>query len=161
MLNQKVADIINDQINKELYSAYLYLDFSYYYYDEGLSGYGNWYFIQAQEERDHAMLMLEYLRNNGMPVTLKAIAEIRSRTRDLRHFSDSQHLRGMRERKRFPHDAVPRLVRKRTGRRRRYRGDKSQEVPVIRLRPERTLCAGCRAWRESLYRTFSDTVASR
>ena len=73
MLNQKVADLINDQINKELYSAYLYLDFSNYYYDEGLSGYGNWYFIQAQEERDHAMLMLEYLRNNGMPVTLKAI----------------------------------------------------------------------------------------
>lgn len=61
MLNQKVADLINDQINKELYSAYLYLDFSNYYYDEGLSGYGNWYFIQAQEERDHAMLMLEYL----------------------------------------------------------------------------------------------------
>ena len=73
MLNQKVADLINDQINKELYSAYLYLDFSNYYYDEGLSGYGNWYFIQAQEERDHAVLMLEYLRNNGMPVTLKAI----------------------------------------------------------------------------------------
>ena len=73
MLNQKVADLINDQINKELYSAYLYLDFSNYYYDEGLSGYGNWYFIQAQEERDHAMLMLEYLRNNGMSVTLKAI----------------------------------------------------------------------------------------
>ena len=75
MLNQKIADLLNDQINKELYSAYLYLDFSNYYYDEGLSGYGNWYFIQAQEERDHAVLILEYLRNNGVKVTLDAIAK--------------------------------------------------------------------------------------
>ena len=73
MLNQKVADLINDQINKELYSAYLYLDFSNYYYDEGLSGYGNWYFIQAQEEREHAMLMLEYLRKQRYAGHSKAI----------------------------------------------------------------------------------------
>ena len=73
MLNKKIADLINDQINKELYSAYLYLDFSIYYEEEGLSGFANWYTIQAMEERDHAMLMLRYLQNNGEKATLKAV----------------------------------------------------------------------------------------
>ena len=73
MLNEKVADLLNDQINKELYSAYLYLDFSIFYEEMGLDGFANWYMIQAQEERDHAMLMLKYLQNNGEKVTLKAV----------------------------------------------------------------------------------------
>ncbi len=53
MLDKKVAGLLNQQVNKECYSAYLYLDFSNYYYDQGLDGFGNWYKIQAQEERDH------------------------------------------------------------------------------------------------------------
>ena len=73
MLNEKVLELINDQINKELYSAYLYLDFSIYYEEQGLDGFANWYMIQAQEERDHAMLMLKYLQNNGEKVTLKSV----------------------------------------------------------------------------------------
>ena len=73
MLDTKVAELLNTQVNKEFYSAYLYLDFSNYYYDEGLDGFGNWYRIQAQEERDHAMLMLQYLQNNGEKVVLEAI----------------------------------------------------------------------------------------
>ena len=73
MLDKKVSELINDQINKELYSAYLYLDFSVYYEEEGLDGFANWYKIQAQEERDHAMLMMQYLQNNSEKVTLKAI----------------------------------------------------------------------------------------
>ena len=75
MLDKKVSDLLNDQINKEFYSAYLYLDFSIFYEDMGLDGFANWYKIQAQEERDHAMLMLEYLQNNGEKVTLGAIAK--------------------------------------------------------------------------------------
>ena len=42
MLDKKVKDLINTQINKEFYSAYLYLDFADYYYDKGLDGFGNW-----------------------------------------------------------------------------------------------------------------------
>ena len=49
MLDAKVKELINTQINKELYSAYLYLDFANYYQDEGLDGFANWYEIQAQE----------------------------------------------------------------------------------------------------------------
>ncbi len=73
MLDPKVKELINTQVNKELYSAYLYLDFANYYYDQGLDGFGNWYDIQAQEERDHAMLMRQYLLNNGETVVLEAI----------------------------------------------------------------------------------------
>ncbi len=75
MLDAKVAELLNDQINKEFYSAYLYLDFSVYYSEQGLDGFANWYKVQAQEERDHAMLFLQYMQNNDCPVTLEAIAK--------------------------------------------------------------------------------------
>lgn len=73
MLDAKVIELLNDQINKELYSAYLYIDIANYYIDNDLDGFGNWYNIQAQEERDHALLFMKYLQNNGVKVTLKAI----------------------------------------------------------------------------------------
>ena len=75
MLDPKVVQLLNQQINKEFYSAYLYLDFSNYYYDQELNGFGNWYMIQAQEERDHALLFLQYLQNNGEKIELEAIAK--------------------------------------------------------------------------------------
>lgn len=75
MLDKKVAELLNDQVNKELYSAYLYLDFALYYDEIGLDGFANWYKIQAQEERDHAMLFYQYLQNNNAKVTLEAIAK--------------------------------------------------------------------------------------
>lgn len=73
MLSEKVASLINTQINKEFYSAYLYLDFANYYTEQGLDGFANWYTVQAQEERDHAMLMLQFMQNNDAKVTLEAI----------------------------------------------------------------------------------------
>ena len=73
MLDKKIAKLINEQVNKELYSAYLYLDFANYYADEGLDGFAHWYEIQAQEERDHAMMMRRYLIDNGVRVTFEAI----------------------------------------------------------------------------------------
>lgn len=73
MLDKNVVDLLNQQVNKEFYSAYLYLEFSNFYYDQGLEGFGNWFKIQAQEERDHAMLFIQYLQNNGEKVVLDAI----------------------------------------------------------------------------------------
>lgn len=75
MLNEKIAAMINDQVNKEFYSAYLYLDFANYFEDEGLDGFANWYQIQAKEERDHAMALRRYLIDNGVRVTFEAIAK--------------------------------------------------------------------------------------
>ncbi len=73
MISENVAKLLNEQINKEFYSAYLYLDFSNFYVDQGLNGFANWYKVQAQEERDHAMLFMQYMQNNDLRVTLEAI----------------------------------------------------------------------------------------
>ena len=73
MLDKKVIDLLNDQINKEFYSAYLYLDISNYYDQLDLDGYANYYMIQAQEERDHALLVLKYMQNNGLDIRFQAI----------------------------------------------------------------------------------------
>lgn len=73
MINKKVSQLLNEQINKEFYSAYLYLDFSNYFESKGLNGFANWYKIQAMEERDHALLFYQYLQNNNEKVTLLAI----------------------------------------------------------------------------------------
>ena len=74
-MNETVSALLNDQINKEFYSAYLYLDMANFYTRKGLDGFANWYKIQAQEEQAHAMLMYQYLQNNGETVTLEAIAK--------------------------------------------------------------------------------------
>ena len=73
-MDEKVASLINEQINKEFYSAYLYLDFANYFERRGLQGFAHWYEVQAQEERDHAMLMYRFLLNNDQKVTFGAIA---------------------------------------------------------------------------------------
>ena len=74
-MDQKVSALLNEQINKELYSAYLYLDMANFYDAKGLDGFANWYEIQAREEQDHAMLMYRYLHNNSQTVTLEAVAK--------------------------------------------------------------------------------------
>ena len=74
-MDAKVRDLINEQIRKEFYSAYLYLDFANYYDEVGLDGFANWYRIQAQEERDHALLFYDYLHNNNQTVTFGSIEQ--------------------------------------------------------------------------------------
>ena len=74
-MDQKVYELINAQINAELYSAYLYLSFADYYEEEGLEVYANFYEIQAAEERDHALIFRNYLHENGQKVKLSAIAQ--------------------------------------------------------------------------------------
>ena len=74
-MNDKIAKLLNEQINKEFYSAYLYLDMANYYDELDLDGFANYYMIQAQEERDHALLFMKYMQNNGLKVTLEAIGK--------------------------------------------------------------------------------------
>ena len=73
IMDKTVHKLLNQQINKEFYSAYLYLEFSNYFKSKGLDGFANWYMIQAQEERDHAMLFYTYLQNQNQTVTLESI----------------------------------------------------------------------------------------
>lgn len=73
MLSAKVAQLLNTQVNKEFYSAYLYLGYSNYFEEKDLRGFANWYQVQAQEERDHATLFLQYMQNNDLKATFEAI----------------------------------------------------------------------------------------
>ena len=64
-LSAEVTAVLNEQINKEMYSAYLYLTFADYYDDRGLKGFANWYEIQAKEEMDHALAIRRYPGQGG------------------------------------------------------------------------------------------------
>ena len=74
-LDERVSEKLNDQINKELYSAYLYLTFADYYDDRGLKGFANWYMIQVQEEVAHAKILRRYLLDNGVLPRMEAIEQ--------------------------------------------------------------------------------------
>ncbi len=73
-METKVIELLQEQVNKEFYSSYLYLEISNYYADKGLDGFAHWYEVQAREEKDHAMLFYHYLQENNQKVQLKAIA---------------------------------------------------------------------------------------
>lgn len=75
MMNAKIAEMLNNQINKELFSAYLYLEMNNYFLGRGLPGFARWYQIQAMEEISHAMRINQYLHDENVSVTLKPIAQ--------------------------------------------------------------------------------------
>lgn len=73
MIGKKMADAINGQINKELYSAYLYLSIAAWSQGQGLKGFSNWFAAQAREELGHAMKFYHYLGEQGATIRLAAI----------------------------------------------------------------------------------------
>ena len=73
MLDKKITELLNNQVNMEWYSAYIYLDIYSYYTDKNLNGFGNWFLVQTQEERDHALLFVKYLLNNSEELHLKDV----------------------------------------------------------------------------------------
>ncbi len=74
MISKKIEQALNDQINAELYSAYLYLSMAAYFEAENLPGFANWMRIQTQEETMHAMKIYDYVNERGGRVLLKPIA---------------------------------------------------------------------------------------
>lgn len=69
MINEKVLKVLQEQLNKEFYSAYLYLAMSAHFEDKGLKGFANWMKIQAQEEQYHARFIYDFIVNrNEKPV---------------------------------------------------------------------------------------------
>jgi ferritin len=74
MISQVMQDAINEQINKELYSSYLYLAMAAHFESLNLGGFANWLQVQVDEEREHAMKFYAHLLERGGKVELKAIA---------------------------------------------------------------------------------------
>ena len=75
MINERLQDAFNDQINKEFYSEYLYLAMKTYFQELNLAGFVNWFEIQIQEEHAHALGMFNYLNDRGGKIKLEAIAK--------------------------------------------------------------------------------------
>jgi len=73
MLSKKMNDAINDQINAEMYSAYLYLSMAAHFDSVNLKGFANWMRVQAKEEDFHAMKFFDYVLSRQGKVVLKAI----------------------------------------------------------------------------------------
>jgi ferritin len=73
MLNKKMQEAINSQINAEIYSSYLYLSMSAYFESINLSGFASWMRAQAQEEMVHAMKFYDYVNERGGRVILGPI----------------------------------------------------------------------------------------
>ncbi len=71
MLSEKLQQLINEQIQKEFYSAYLYLSFEAYFTSRNLSGFAHWFRVQAMEERDHALIFFNFLNQVGGRVKLQ------------------------------------------------------------------------------------------
>ena len=74
MIGKKMLDALNEQINAELYSAYLYQAMAAHFAAGNLKGFAHWMDLQAKEEQAHARKMYEFLLDRGGRVTLKAIA---------------------------------------------------------------------------------------
>ncbi len=74
MISKTMEQAINEQINKELYSSYLYLSMAAYFEGKNLPGFAKWMVVQADEEREHGMKFFEYLVDRGANVELKPIA---------------------------------------------------------------------------------------
>ena len=73
MISEKLQEAINYQINRELYSEYYYLSMASYFNSIGLNGFENFFLVQVEEERFHAMKMYHFLNERGARVFLQAI----------------------------------------------------------------------------------------
>jgi len=73
MIGKAMQDAMNEQINKELFSAYLYLSMAAYFEEKNLAGFAHWMRVQADEEREHGMKFYNFILECGGKVTLKAI----------------------------------------------------------------------------------------
>ena len=76
MLNQKIEEALNAQINAEMWSAYLYLSMAAYCHSQGNPGMGKWFEVQFQEEQDHAKIFFNYVISRGGNVVLKPIEAV-------------------------------------------------------------------------------------
>ena len=76
MLNQKIEEALNAQINAEMWSAYLYLSMAAYCHSQGNPGMCKWFEVQFQEEQDHAKIFFNYVISRGGNVVLKPIEAV-------------------------------------------------------------------------------------
>ena len=98
MISKAMQDAINDQINKELYSSYLYLSMAAYFENKNLPGFAKWMHMQEGEERGHAMKLYEFLVDRGGARAAQAHCRPRDRLEELaRPIQAGRRARGRRD----------------------------------------------------------------
>ncbi|HTZ17819.1 MAG TPA: ferritin [Dissulfurispiraceae bacterium] len=75
MLSNNMQDAFNEQLNREMYSAYLYMSMSSHFANVGLKGFANWFMVQYHEEMLHAMKIYEHINLRGGKAILKALQQ--------------------------------------------------------------------------------------
>lgn len=78
MLTKELEKALNEQINAELWSAYLYLSMSMDFASKGFAGIANWFAVQFKEEQDHATILMNYVNSRDGKVTLAPIAAVQT-----------------------------------------------------------------------------------
>ncbi|WP_281272374.1 ferritin [Paenibacillus sambharensis] len=77
-MNDTLSEALNDQMNFEFYSAQVYLAMAGYCSGESLDGFANFFIVQAEEERFHAMKIYKYLNDRGIRVQITGMEDIRN-----------------------------------------------------------------------------------
>ena len=91
MLKKRVEEILNEQLNREFYSAYLYLSMSAYFDSVDLEGFAHYMKVQYQEEMAHAIRIFNYVSNVGGRVTLKAVEQPKGTWKDVIEVFEETH----------------------------------------------------------------------
>lgn len=84
-INKKVEDVLNKQVNAELWSAYLYLSMSAWCESKGLKGFANWMRVQFHEETTHALKIYDYVLNRSGEINLQPIAAVETSWKNILH----------------------------------------------------------------------------
>ena len=82
MLSENLLKLMINQVNKELYSSYLYLSIANFYAEKGLKGFSSWIKKQAEEEKEHAEKFIEYLHDNNEHVEFESIEAPKNQFKD-------------------------------------------------------------------------------
>ncbi len=77
-MDKKMLEVLNNQINKEMYSAYLYLSMSAYFSSKNLPGFANYMRVQSQEEMSHGLKIFDYLLDRGERAVLTEIGAVKT-----------------------------------------------------------------------------------
>jgi len=88
MITDKMAQELNNQVNAELYSAYLYLAMASWAGTQGMRGVSNWFFVQAREEMTHVWRFYDYIGSQGCQVILDAVDKPPAEFKSLAHAFD-------------------------------------------------------------------------
>jgi ferritin len=92
MLSDKMEKALNEQINAELYSSYIYLSMAAYFEAQNLLGFANWMHVQSREENMHAMKFYQFVNDRRGRVVLSAIAAPKTEWKStVEVFEDSLH----------------------------------------------------------------------